>query len=69
VYNFRLCLVAKFLSFSLIIWLWTGSPPGELTTTARAVARRVLTFFSRFTTDSVLDGKIVTVWMLLDRRH
>ena len=56
VYNFKLCLLAKSWSFYPIIWLCTASPPGELTTTARAAARDVPIFLSRFTTCSVLGA-------------
>ncbi len=60
VYNLRLCFCAKSWSFSPIIWLCTGSPPGELTTTARATARDVLTFLSRFINCSVLSSLFST---------
>jgi hypothetical protein len=56
VYSLRLCLLLKSCSFSPMIWLCTGSPPGELTTTARATACEVPTFLSRLTMFSVLGS-------------
>ena len=44
-----------------MIWLCTGNPPGELTTTARAAAREVPNLRRRATTFSVLAVRLITV--------
>lgn len=54
-YTFKLFFNANYLILFEIIWLWTGSPPGELTETANATARETEMFASLLATLSVLD--------------